>query len=125
MKFILPIALMMVACGTASPKAISSPTGQKGFALECQRSRENCLSQAGSLCSNEGYFITSESSHAGGALADWIPGPVSWFNIQVVCGQPTSGYMPPPIAMPSIVLPTPSLVLRCNTNGNETVCTED
>jgi hypothetical protein len=122
---LLAIAVMLAGCGASSPKEISSPTGQRGFALECLRSREGCLAQAGSLCGSQGYYVTSESSHAGGALADWLPGPVSWFNIQVVCGESEKGYVAPPAAAPSVVLPTPSRAVRCRTTGNETVCVEE
>lgn len=91
---LIVVAMTVMACGAAGPRQIFSSSGNVGFTLECTHSRENCLIQAGAMCGSAGYHILNESSHAGGLLADWLPGPVLWFNIQVECGPAPVGYRP-------------------------------
>ena len=120
-------AVLLVSCGPAGPEKITAPNGGTGFALTCQRSRENCLTQAGEQCGREGYYVVSESSHAGGILADALPGPVTWYNIQVACGEPEAGYRPPRQAQPVVYNPEPAkATVRCRKEfSGDVVCKEE
>ncbi len=85
MKYLM--LLILVGCGAASPKMVYTPSGAQGYQIECKKNLEDCLSQAGEMCGSRGYTVVHSDSHTGGIAADWIPGPIDWYNITVQCGS--------------------------------------
>lgn len=88
--YLVCASLLLVACGAAAPVRVMTSSGKVGFNLECKRSRESCLVDAGDSCGSQGYHVISESSHPGNETTDAMTGPVTWFNIQVECGRATT-----------------------------------
>jgi hypothetical protein len=80
-----------------------SESGDKGYEPEeivegdirdtkCKVSPRDCLRKAESKCNGSFRTIHSES-HAGGALDDKLPGPVTWYYLEYQCGH-SDGRMP-------------------------------
>ncbi|WP_290577350.1 4-fold beta flower protein [Ketobacter sp.] len=61
--------------------------------VKCRTDSSKCLTAASVSCGDGGYQVYSSESHAGGMLADIIPGPVTWYSMSYVCG-PTDGTIP-------------------------------
>ena len=105
---------------------IASPSGVIINYTKCNRKSGKCMNTAAKHCKGSYQVIDSES-HAGGLIADLLPGPVRWYSMTFICG-PTDGKMPrfkfqgPDFQMPSIIIP-PSINTRCTTYGNTTNCT--
>jgi len=51
------------------------------------------MQKASKSCSGGEYRVISSESHAGGAVADVFPGPVTWYSITYKCGK-FNGKMP-------------------------------
>ena len=86
--FAFALLICVSACGASSPVKIRTPSGLRGVNVECLRTREQCLADAGWECGVEGFHIVSESSHSGGVWWDWFPGFITWHEMQVECGNP-------------------------------------
>lgn len=82
---LLTAIFLSLASGTAQPQRIISPYGQTAYIVECKRTTNDCLHQAGNLCGSQGYIVLHTDSHAGGILADWLPGPITWYNLTIQC----------------------------------------
>src|SRR5262249_6151232 len=57
---------------------------------KCSQSPAGCYEQATRDCRGGPYQILDSESHAGGLLADILPGPVTWYTMSYVCG-PSDG----------------------------------
>lgn len=84
------VALSLVA--PAYAEIILSPSGQPLNKATCKSDPGGCLNEAGRACGGPYQVIDSES-HAGGMLADWLPGPVTWYSMLYQCGA-SDGRMP-------------------------------
>src|SRR5207253_525696 len=58
--------------------------------VKCKADRNECLAEAGEQCPR-GYTVLSEDSHPGGAAADYLPGPVTWYTMLVRCKSDARG----------------------------------
>jgi hypothetical protein len=76
------LANLAISCAT--------PALQPGVqaAFKCQTTTAECHEKAKASCPL-GYRVVAESNHPGGLFADVIPGPVTWFNVVVVCEGPS------------------------------------
>lgn len=67
----------------------SSPGGGPGaadyFKTKCKSDVGDCMSDAAKQCAGA-YTVIHEESHAGGILADLLPGPVTWYTVTFRCG---------------------------------------
>tara|TARA_B110000238_G_C15706914_1_gene260824 strand:- start:37 stop:417 length:381 start_codon:yes stop_codon:yes gene_type:complete len=78
---------LLVGCGGSnSPESFIGPSGQVLETVKCKSSPKQCFAQANKSCSGS-YQVVSSESHAGGILADFIPGPVTWYGMTYQCGQ--------------------------------------
>ena len=59
---------------------------------KCQNSPHDCIRKAENKCNGEFRTVHSES-HAGGALDDKLPGPVTWYYLEYQCGS-SDGRLP-------------------------------
>jgi len=95
------------SCGSNdSPEVFVGPSGKEVETVKCKSSPKSCFSQAAKSCAGP-YQVISSESHAGGILADILPGPVTWYGMTYECGKsdgktPTfpfqgSTYTPPPV----------------------------
>jgi hypothetical protein len=132
MKFILITlsALLLTGCATTSVKEYRGPDGRAIKTVKCSSERTKCFVEASSSCPDGGsYQVLSSESHAGGLLADALPGPVTWYSMTFSCG-PSDGsipdfkfggpqYTPPPA--PVIIKQRPTTT-HCNAIGNSVTC---
>ena len=138
------IALIVTAAslsGCASSSAsFGDPSGGLAQQAKCSRSPTGCYNEASKICHGGSYQILDSESHAGGLLADVLPGPVTWYGMTYRCGPsdgklatfPFTGqnYVPPAnVAVvpsttpPTIPMPSPSRTTTCNTVGAFVNCT--
>lgn len=59
--------------------------GERIFEAKCQSSSAECLADVSATCP-DGHTILDSESHAGGTLADVLPGPVTWYQVVFKCG---------------------------------------
>ena len=76
---------------TAGP-ALNGPSGKPLSTAKCSYSSSGCLQQASQACAGP-YQVLDSESHAGGLVADILPGPVTWYTLTYQCG-PSDGKMP-------------------------------
>lgn len=105
---ILTIVLCtLLGCGGSNtPQTFVGPSGKEVETVKCKSSPNGCFSEANKSCKGS-YQVLSSESHAGGLLADLLPGPVTWYSMTYKCGPsdgktPTfpfqgSSYTPPPV----------------------------
>lgn len=90
------VLLALVATGLSGciteQSSFTSPTGAVANKAKCSTSPDGCFQQASKTCSGP-YQVLDSESHAGGALADLVPGPVTWYSMTYQCG-PSNGQMP-------------------------------
>jgi hypothetical protein len=87
MKKLTFIAAMVLAVPAhADVKSFQGPGGRAIHKVTCQSDETECYQQAASVC-GKSYQVMSSESHAGGIFADWIPGPVTWYSMNVRCGE--------------------------------------
>ena len=76
--------------------------------------------------------MISSESHAGGLVADVLPGPVTWYGMTYTCG-PSDGkmpefkfagqqYTPPPPAPAPVVIKQPPTTTNCTKIGDTVTC---
>lgn len=64
---------------------MTAPNGAPYYRVKCKGTEQACLAEAHQACGGPYQVITSES-HAGGLLADALPGPVTWYSMHFQCG---------------------------------------
>lgn len=89
-------SLWLTGCASSEGGAglvqMQAPNGASYYRVKCNGTEQDCLAQAHEACGGSYQVITSES-HAGGAFADVLPGPVTWYSMHFVCG-PSDGTIP-------------------------------
>ena len=68
------------------------PSGKPAYEVKCSRAPVDCYQKANKACKGP-YQILDSESHAGGLLADVLPGPVTWYRMTFSCG-PSDGRLP-------------------------------
>ena len=88
-------AIAVLTCcwsGSATAAPLFSPTGVPMEQASCKSNPMDCFVQASNRCQGQ-YQVLDSESHAGGLLADWLPGPVTWYSMLYQCGA-SDGRMP-------------------------------
>lgn len=83
------VVFFLAGCGGASGstrEVATTPTGVKIFESKCRDSALDCGLVAQKQCYERGFEALSGESHPGGAIADLVPGPFTWFSMQFRCG---------------------------------------
>jgi len=132
MRNALPPLLCAVLAGCAT-NGVSEYRGPDGSAIKttkCASDPAKCFATASQSCPGVGtYRVLSSESHAGGLLADILPGPVTWYSMTYTCG-PSDGRMPDfkfggqpytPPAPPVVVKQQPTTT-NCNKVGDNVTC---
>lgn len=119
---VLVIAMTMGGCIAQNSEAsFTGPSGQQIHSAKCSRAPEGCYAQASKSCSGP-YQILDSDSHAGGLLADIIPGPVTWYDLTYSCGK-SDGRLASFVFKGQQYIPEagPS-VTNCQSYGNSVSC---
>ncbi len=116
----------LVGC-TAGPKVKTyvGPTGETMSTIRCTKETSPCFQKASEACSGGSYRVASSYRNSGGILADALPGPVTWYTMNIVCG-PSDGVMPdfPLRGSEPAMPPTPKpQTTTCTENGSTVSCT--
>ena len=112
--FVTLIAMLFVTgCQTAGTESYTGPSGKMVHQTKCKISNVECFKKASSVCKGP-YKVISSDTHAGGILADWIPGPITWYTMSYRCGEVDGKqpkfrwkgpkYTPPPPPAPAPVI---------------------
>ena len=128
---IIPLVLV-AGCATSTVKEYHAPDGTAIKSVKCTSDHTKCFALASQSCPNEGtYRVMSSESHAGGLLADIIPGPVTWYSMTYACGASDGQmpdfkfagqtYTPPPQPSTVIVKESPTTT-NCRRTGNSVTC---
>lgn len=133
----LAVAALLAGCATASVKEYQAPDGTAIKTVKCTSDSSKCFELASRSCPSDGsYRVISSESHAGGLVADILPGPVTWYSMTYSCGQ-SDGKMPDfkftgERYTPSVAPDTPSVapvtvkqsptMTYCSTIGNTMNC---
>lgn len=87
MNKVIAIALLFVASPShAETTSITAPNGAQILRTKCSSNPDECYQEARQTCRGN-YQILDSESHAGGLIADIMPGPVTWYSIQYQCGR--------------------------------------
>ena len=130
---LLVVAALLIGCASTSVKEYQAPDGTSIKTVKCTSDPSKCFEQASQSCPNGGkYRVVASESHAGGLIADMIPGPVTWYAMTYACG-PSDGKMPdfkftgeryiPPSPEPApIIVKQKSTVTNCTALGTSVSC---
>lgn len=129
------LALFVTGCATTGVEEIRAPDGSAIKSVKCVSDSSKCMMAASASCDGGIYRVIDSSSNAGGALADLIPGPFTWYRMQYACGSsdgkmPTfafrgSSYTPPPVVFttPAPAARSRMTTTNCNRIGDQVNCT--
>ena len=90
--YILPLVLL-TSCVAPTQESYVGPSGSAVTSVKCSQSPKACFQQASRACNGRSYQVLDSESHAGGLVADILPGPVTWYGMTFQCG-PSDGRMP-------------------------------
>lgn len=134
MRNLMTVALtaFLAGCAATGVEEVRGPSGAAVKSVKCVSDSGKCLAVASDSCGQGSYQVLDSSSNAGGAFADLIPGPFTWYRMQYVCGSsdgkmPTfqargSSYVPPPIVVAPAARPR-STTTNCQRIGDQVNCT--
>lgn len=132
--YILLAAIASLAgCATTSIQEYRGPDGSTIKTVKCTSDPAKCFMQASQSCHETGaYRVLSSESHAGGILADIMPGPVTWYSMTFSCGQSDGKmpdfkfggqqYVPPPPAPAPVIIKQSPTTTNCHAIGNMVTC---
>lgn len=128
--------VLLSGCATTGVSEFRGPDGSSIKTVKCASDPARCFAVASQSCPSMGtYRVISSESHAGGVLADILPGPVTWYGMTYACGA-TDGamsdfkfsgqqYTPPPLPAPAlrpiIIQQQPTTTTTNCTKAGETV----
>ncbi|GMG84417.1 hypothetical protein LNKW23_36330 [Paralimibaculum aggregatum] len=131
MKRRLAIASLtcLAACSPPPPGAssvtgvssVAGPGGAPPNRVRRSRAPDACCAAASRTCGGGSHQVPGSASHAGGLLADVLPGPVTWYGMTFACGPSDgrpAGFPPRGAAQRAPGFAT------CNTIGNSTNCVQ-
>jgi hypothetical protein len=83
---VLFISASLASCGMSRNKATVSSSGVTTHEVKCTDSANDCMNTANAKCPN-GFNTVYSDSHAGGVLADILPGPITWYELHFICSN--------------------------------------
>lgn len=87
-----PLAIVLAACGGTGVREVRNG-GASVLEAKCKGTSSECLAGARERCP-EGYEVLDSESHAGGIVADAMPGPVTWYVLTFRCAAGVSAGAP-------------------------------
>ena len=129
------IVVLLSGCATTSVSQYQAPDGTTVQTVKCNSDSSKCFALASQSCPNGGtYRVISSESHAGGLLADVLPGPVTWYSMTYACGASDGKmpefkfagqqYVPPPVApQPTqVIVKQQPVTTNCTQIGGSVTC---
>lgn len=128
------VPLFLTACATTGVEDVRAPDGSTIKSVKCVSDSGKCMAAASASCAEGTYRVLDSSSNAGGALADLMPGPFTWYRMQYACGTPDgkmptfafrgSSYTPPPVVVtnPAPAPRSRSTSTNCQRIGDQVSC---
>ena len=88
-------ALALAGCAGASHTTVRLPDGSAAATVKCVSDPHQCFERASHVCASTGgtYKVIRSKSNAGGAIADVLPGPFTWYTMTFACGA-SDGVLP-------------------------------
>lgn len=128
----IAVAGLLAGCASTNVEEMRGPSGDAMKSVKCVSDSGKCMAMASESCGSGPYQVLDSSSNAGGALADFMPGPFTWYRMQYVCGRsdgkmPTfahrgSNFVAPPIVMPNPASRPMPTTTNCQQFGNQVRC---
>jgi len=126
-KILITFSIFLVGCAGSGVKTFVGPSGEVIADVACVTNKKGCFEKASEYCEGKPYQVNDSWSNAGGIWADWIPGPMTWYHMEISCGQ-SDGKMPsfafrgeryePPEVDYSPAEPTNPCYTRAGCNGS-------
>lgn len=131
-RYLVVVLVVLSGCATTSVSRFQAPDGTTVQTVKCNSNPSKCFALASQSCASGGtYRVISSQSHAGGLLADVLPGPVTWYSMTFVCGASDGKmpefkfagqqYIPPPQPTQVIVKQRP-VTTNCSQIGGSVSC---
>lgn len=119
------LILPATAYAKGKVEQFAAPSGIVVNHVKCTGKSSRCMNTAAQFC-NGSYQVLASESHAGGLLADVLPGPVRWYSMIFLCGKsdgtlPTFAFQGPQFQMPQIVIPR-TINTTCTRSYNTVNC---
>jgi hypothetical protein len=89
---VLGIAGLTLSGCMTSGDTFTGPSGATANTAKCNQTPDGCFKKASATCGGS-YQVLDSESHSGGAFADLIPGPVTWYVMTYQCGR-SDGKLP-------------------------------
>ena len=129
---LLALGSLLAGCATTSTSQFQAPDGTMVQTVKCSADPSKCFALASQSCPNGGtYRVLASESHAGGLLADILPGPVTWYSMTYACGA-SDGRMPefkfvgqqytPPPPPSQVIIKQRPTTTNCTQIGNSVNC---
>mgnify|MGYP001191264951 FL=1 len=115
------ITSLLNSCAGPQSQNFMTPSGNKGAQIDCVSDKTECFQKASETCGNNSYQVIDSWSNAGGSYKDWMPGPFTWYHMQIMCG-PSDGRMPEfRFKGQEYVPPKGPTVTKCKDSGGNTI----
>jgi hypothetical protein len=85
-RLMVTVAWFILVVASPQAETVIAPNGKRLHMAKCQSSPSSCYAQATETCRGP-YQVLDSESHAGGLLADILPGPVTWYSFLYQCGR--------------------------------------
>ncbi len=85
---IIIVSMILSSCAGKDEVVKTSAYGTDAYKVKCTNTPESCLEDAYKQCNGRTFTTIYSDSHAGGILADYIPGPTTWYALTFKCGGP-------------------------------------
>lgn len=122
MKYLLVLLIFSLSSCTTTPDQIILPDGSIAKKIDCVSNVGSCFAEASDYCEGAAYRAIDSWSNAGGAFADLIPGPFTWYHMIVSCGVSDSSIPEFPFRgsryQPSTITSGSSTTVSCTRIGD-------
>ena len=78
--------IFLTGCSMERTSQTLDASGNIIYEVKCNYSPNECLQTANKNCPS-GFDTLYSDSHAGGTAADFIPGPVTWYDLKYSCSS--------------------------------------
>jgi hypothetical protein len=114
--------IALSACNsTPSNTSFVGPSGEQIHSAKCSSAQQGCYQEAAKTCGGP-YQVLDSDSHAGGLIADIMPGPVTWYGMTYSCGKSDGRLAAFPFRGQTYVPDASPTTTNCQAIGNSLNC---